>query len=609
VAVILTYRPPHRASFHDLPNLTTVLLAPLTDENIARLTATRLGADEIPLELLREVTLKCGGNPLYAEEHLKAMRDSGAIRFQDGQVRFNAAVAAVDVPKTLRGIIAARVARLAAGQRYLLQVAAIAGERWHSELVAAAAQEEPSAVVAAMQTRELDGIVQRVGPDEYMFAHGLVRQVLVESITLQARKELHAAITEAIIGLYPNRLDEMAERLARHHFEAGQYEEAVGALVRAARKLESESASDEAIAALLRAAEVAGMTAAPNHERVFGIYRELGELCFRNRDLELGAEIMEKALKLAETHNAAPYVARFCVMRGRMLVSTSKVEEGQRWLDQGQLVARSLTDASLSREAFIAKADADARSGEYEKAVALLKEALELPNSGPNRLRAQVTCLLQLAQTYARMDDHASAMQTLEQVKQLAAREPDALLEAQVLRLESQIHYHARDPAAVATAAARAMEVAREANAFYEVALNALNLGEAHLRMGDSKRAFAALRSSYEISVEHGYTRLLMSNMRLLGFIDAMRFSSAEGRARLLQAIDYAVEHEYVWDVIPGKYLLAIVDQARGDVDSARAALREVLSLAAQHGHRKYTQDSEAALRELDAGTPIKLPA
>ena len=90
-----------------------------------------------------------------------------------------------------------------------------------------------------------------------------------------------------------------------------------------------------------------------------------------------------------------------------------------------------------------------------------------------------------------------------------------------------------------------------------------------------------------------------MSNMRILGFIDATRFNSVEGRSRLTQAIDYATEHAYVWDIIQGKYLLAIVDQARGDTDSARATLREVLNLAVQHGHRKYTEDSEQALRQL----------
>jgi tetratricopeptide (TPR) repeat protein/tRNA A-37 threonylcarbamoyl transferase component Bud32 len=608
VGVILGYRPPYRPGWSDLPNFVEIRLGMLGDEDIARLTATRLGADEIPLELLREVTTKSGGNPLYAEEHLKALLDSGAIHFEDGQVRFNAEVADVEVPKSLRGIVASRIGRLGPLQRYLLQVAAIAGERWNVEIVAAAAQEEPRSVIDAIHAREMQGIVQRVGPDEYLFAHGLVRQVVLESITVQARREINTAITEAIVGLYPNRLDEMAERLARHYLEAGQHDEAVDALVRAARRFESESANEEAIAALQRAADVLATIASPDRERMFKIYEELAELCFRNRDLELGAQIMQKALAAAEAHNADKYVARFCVWRGRMLVSASRIEEGRRWLDQAQHVARGLTDASLSRDVFIAKADADARSGEFENAIGALQEALALAQRSGNRL-AQLRCLMPLALTCARMDDHASAMQTLERVKQLAGADSDALIEAQVLRLESQIHYHARDPQAVALAAAKAMEIAREANLFYECALNAHNMGEAFLRMGDFRRAFAALRNSYEIASEHGYTRLSMSNMRILGFIDATRFDSSEGRARLVQAIDYAIEHEFVWDIIPGKYLLAIVEQQRGEIESARAALREVLTLAVQHGHRKYTQDSEAALRELDAGLPIALPA
>jgi ATP/maltotriose-dependent transcriptional regulator MalT len=176
---------------------------------------------------------------------------------------------------------------------------------------------------------------------------------------------------------------------------------------------------------------------------------------------------------------------------------------------------------------------------------------------------------------------------------------------AHILRLESQIHYHARDPEGTARAAAKAVEVAREAGLHYETALNAHNMGEAFLRLGDYRRAFAALRSSYELASEHGYTRLQMSNMRMLGFIDATRFNSSEGRSRLVQAIEYATKHAYVWDIIQGKYLLAIVDQARNEPDTARKTLREVLNLAVQHGHRKYTEDSELALRQLDANVVI----
>ncbi|HEX2677679.1 MAG TPA: AAA family ATPase, partial [Polyangiales bacterium] len=607
VAVFLSYRPPYRPRWADLPSFQEIKLGPLTDDDIARLTATRLGADEIPFELLREVTTKSGGNPLYVEEYLKALSDSGAIRFEDGQVRFNAAVASVEVPKTLRGIVASRIARLGPVPRYLLQIAAIAGERFTSEIVAAAAEEDERTVAQALHANDMQGIVVRLGPQEYMFAHGLVQQVLVEGITLQARREIHSGIADAITALYPDRQDEMAERLARHHIEAGQHDAAVDFLVRAARRFEREAALDDAIVMMQRAIDVLSTIADPDRDRMFKIYEEIAELCFRARALTLGAQIMDRALKAAESHRADVYVARFCVWRGRMLVSASRIEEGRRWLDQAQHVARGLTDRELSREVLIAKADADARSGEFEKAVGSLREALELARAARDRT-AEIRCQMPLALTYARMSDHESAMRTLEQVRRLAAEEGDALTNVQVLRLESQIHYHARDPESTAKAAAKAMELAREAGLFYESALNAHNMGEAYLRVGDYRRAFAALRSSYEIASEHGYTRLQISNMRVLGFIDATRFASAEGRARLVQAIDYAVKHAYVWDIIQGKYLLAIVDQARGDVEGARGTLREVLNLAVQHGHRKYTEDSEQALRQLDAGVPITLP-
>ncbi|HET6334373.1 MAG TPA: AAA family ATPase, partial [Polyangiales bacterium] len=607
VAVMLGYRPPYRPRWVDLGNFEEVKVGPLSDDELARLIATRLGADEIPLELLREVTTKSAGNPLYAEEYLKALLDAEAIRFEDGQVRFNVEVVGVQVPKTLRGIVASRIARLDAMQRYLLQIAALAGERWNGEIVAAAAHEDPRAVSDAFAARDMQGIIVRSGPQEYMFAYGLARQVVIEGTTLEARREIHGAIAEAMAGMYPDRLDELAERLARHHLEAGQNDEAVDFLVRAAQRFERESAVDDAIAALQRAADVIATIASPDRERMFKIYEAIAELCFRNRDLELGEQIMQKALKAAESHKADSYVARFCVWRARMLVSSSRIEEGRRWLDQAQQIARGLNEPDLSRDVFIATADADARSGEFEKAVGSLKGALELARSEKS-LEAELRCLMPLALTYARMDDHESAMQTLSQVKRMAEAQGDALTDAQVLRLESQIHYHARDPEACARAAARAMEIAREANLHYETALNAHNMGEAFLRLGDYRRAFAALRSSYETATEHGFTRLQMSNMRNLGFIDATRFNSIEGRARLLQAIDYAVEHDYVWDIIQGRYLQAIVDQSTGDPEGARVALRECLNLAVQHGHRKYTEDSEQALRQLEENVPVALP-
>jgi tetratricopeptide (TPR) repeat protein len=341
--------------------------------------------------------------------------------------------------------------------------------------------------------------------------------------------------------------------------------------------------------------------------QVLDQYDRLAALLFRNRQLVEGNELMERALKAAENMRSQKHIARFCMWRGRMLVGASRIDEGRRWLDQAQHVARGLTDWELSRDVFLATADADARGGEFEKAVGFLREALQLSRDAGDR-SAELRCLMPLSLTYARMGDRHSALDTLEQAKRLGEARSDPSIMSQLYRLESQIHYHARDQEASAHAAARALEIAREVGLNHEAALNAHNMGEAFLRLGDHRRAFAALRNSYETAVENGYMRLQMSNIRALGFIDATRFGSAEGRARVVQAIEYAENHDFVWDVIQGKFFLAVIEQKRGDTEAARGRLREVLNLAAQHGHRNYIEDAENALRQLDGGESIDLP-
>lgn len=606
VAAIATFHPEHYPAFTELSEYTEITLSPLGDDEIARLTAARLGADEIPFELLREVSTKSGGNPLYVEEYLKALQESGAVDFEDGQVTYEPDVAHVKVPKSLRGIIASRVARLDAGTRYLLQVAALSGERFQPLVVASAAQEPLQAVESALAAPALGGIIADHGAKERAFAHRLVRQVVQESVTLKARREMHRALAEALEQHYPDRRDELAERLARHYEAAGVPFRAVEYLELAAQRLEEESALESAAAMLEEAIDLLSDTPNGDQARTFELYERVARLSFQSRRLNDGAQVMGRAIKRAEVAKSPSWQARFCMWRGRLLSAASRTEDGRHWLEQAQHLAHGLTDGLLSRDVFVALADVDARRGEFERAVGYLKEALKLSERLDEA--ARIGCLSPLALMYARMGDHAAALATYGEARALAEVLGEPATHCRLWRLLSQVHYHARDQKQSAVAAARAVEVAREANLSYFAALNAHHMGECYLRLDDHRRAFAALRSSYEVAVERGYTRLQMTNLRALGYIDAVRFGSAEGHSRVARAVAYAEAHDFVWDIIQGKYFLAGVEQVRGDTDAARALLREVLELAVEHGHRKYTEDAEAGLRQLEAGQPIGLP-
>lgn len=607
VVIFLCYQPQFVPRWSQAAWFTEIDLDSLSDHEVASLIASRLRFEEIPIELLREVSIKCGGNPLYIEEYLSSLIESGALTFDEGQVTFRPEAARAELPKTLRGMVASRVARLTPSARYLLQVASLAGERFNANEVAGASGEDMSVVSGALEELVAQGIVKHQGESVYAFANDLVPQVVREGVTLQARREMHLAIAVALEQLYPERLDEMAERLAHHYREAGAREKAVDYLVRAADRFEADYALAGAIASLVKAIEILQLMLSPERERMLALYERVAELSFLSADLLAGAERMERALKVAEGMGNEVYTARFSMWRGRLLVAASDVEEGRRWLDQARHVARAVPDNALSRDVLLATADAEARSGEYEKAVGMMREALQLARES-GEAEAEIGCLMPLAVTYSRMGDKQLALQALSEARVLAGELSDPYTDCRLFRLESRIHYFARDFAAAIKAAEKALELARENGFALESVLNAYNIGRAHLQMEDYKRAFASLRLSHDISQEHGFSRTQMANLRLLGYIDAFRFGSEEGRNRLLQGIAFAESRGYAWDTIRGHYLVALVDQQRGDLQKAFARLRSALKLAAEHGHRQTASDIERALRRLDAGERIELP-
>jgi serine/threonine protein kinase/predicted ATPase len=607
VVFILTYRPSDPGPWVRAASFTEVVIDPIAVEDVARLARHRLIANEMHDDLVNEIFVKTGGNPLYVEELLAAMREAGAIDVQDGIVLWKKGGTSVELPRTLRGLVASRVGKLPPGHRSILQVAVTFGPRFVPELVARAAEQDEPTVRTVLAVLEERGIVRVMSPSEYMFAHDLVREVLYEGIALDERPALHAAVASAIESLRPAEVEAVVDRLAHHHREAGNRDAAIRYTIRAAERFEAEHALDAAIDAYLSAIDLLNMGSTPDRSSVLMLYTRIGELAIRTRSAESVAERLAHALELAESLNRDDYVARFSMMRGRLLNKASRFQEGRMWLERAQAVAKKRGDRGLMRDVALAAAEAHARNGEYKIVVEYAIEALELSRATDD-VGAQVRCLLNVSPAYAALGQTDLAMDALRELEHLIGDPPDRLVEVELFKVRSLVFHQIGDQEGRVEAARRAMELAKEYGFPYEMAVNAHNLGEFLLRVGEDKRAFSALRLSYEVASEHGFARLLWLNVCLLGFLDAMRFNSDQGKQRMAQAIRYAEERGYTWDLIGDKYLLALVEQKLGDLDAARGLLREVIQLAGNHGHLRMCDDAEQGMRALDAGEPISMP-
>jgi tetratricopeptide (TPR) repeat protein len=603
IVVALAHRPGFSHAWREPSRFHEVVLQPFSDDDVARLVATRLAAEEVPAELLREVTLKSSGNPLYVEEYLKALADSGALEVREGRVNLQMHIAQTEVPKSLRGLVSSRLARLSATDRHFLQIGAVAGGKFAPELLMQVSGEGPGAVIEACATLEGKGLLARIG-SELVVANELVVEVLREGLTLESRRELHGAIAAALESLYAQRLDEVADRLATHYRESGDRGRALEYLVRAAERGASEQPRT-ALHHLQRAIDLASTAAQRDATRLLDLYIRYGSICLAARFLHEGAQKLTPAIELAESLSRDEALTKLCLLRGRMLVQAYEIDEAMQWLDRAEQTARQIQDVTLERDATIARAEASSRRGERLLAIAGFERALELCEATGDRDR-QLRCLIHLALAHGTGGEHERGLSRVQAARDLLARRPDRAIECELLTSESVVHFYAKNYGAALETSTHALELSKEFELPYYAAVSAHNIGETHVRLGDFKRAFSSLRYSYEVARDNGIEHVQYANLRVLG-IDALNFGSPDGRHRIVEATEFAERKRAIWEWVQGRLMLAIVDQAQGALDAARQGLRDALRVAVDHGYGTYAEQLTTALEALDRNERIEL--
>jgi class 3 adenylate cyclase/tetratricopeptide (TPR) repeat protein len=172
--------------------------------------AAELIGDQVSGELRERIARAAGGNPLFISEML-AMA---------------AGEAEVDVPPSLKALLAARLDQLDEAERKVLERGAVEGEIFHRGAVQALAPEE------AQVTTRLAGLVRRelirpdraqlAGDDGYRFRHLLIRDAAYDALPKAIRADLHARFA-AWLDQHGQALVERDEIVGYHLEQATRY--------------------------------------------------------------------------------------------------------------------------------------------------------------------------------------------------------------------------------------------------------------------------------------------------------------------------------------------------------------------------------------------------
>ncbi len=208
--------------------VTRIWLERLTDEDTSRLVRSLPETAGVGEALIELVVRRAEGNPFFAEELARLL--VYATPFDPG----GAPGGGLALPRSIQAVIAARVDALSAAAKTALADAAVMGQTfWTGALIALASGESPAVDEALIELLERQ-LVRRVhdasvrDEDEYVFCHGMVRDVIYHQLPRAARALKHEAFARWIEAKTGERAGDVADVLARHYGTAAELARATG---------------------------------------------------------------------------------------------------------------------------------------------------------------------------------------------------------------------------------------------------------------------------------------------------------------------------------------------------------------------------------------------
>jgi tetratricopeptide (TPR) repeat protein len=568
-------------------------LGDLSPGEVERLVALRLGVDTPPDELLRFVRARASGHPLFVEEVIKGLVDGSAISVADRRVVTMKLVGQdLALPKTLRGLVASRLARLGVADRTTLQAAAVLGDPIDTGVLASMLGQAPPVLersIAALKER--DFIVDR-GPTGLSFSSPIVPEIVVDALTPEAAREMHAAAGQALEKAAGDQAPEYAARIARHLYEAGQRERAATYFARSAERRIATCQLEAAARDYSHAIALADPTARPSAELTAWL-ENLAAAVRIVRSSPDATDLCNRVIERVDEQGVRAERVRVRVAAGHIFAAVEHMEESRRRLAQAKAIAGS--EERLLKLVLIAEVELATSKGDFKRAWERLQQLRRVAqNLSDDQEKHRIA--LYFAQASAALGDRPTALEGLEEAVGLLPQDGTAAVER--MRVRAVVDHFTKDFQSAVLHCEKAIEMARELGLTYEVMVNMHNLGASLVALEDLPRAYGAFQQSLSLCEESSHERLANYNRMFLAFLDGLQ-GTADGEKLLLQGIAYAESKDFTWDIVGGHALLAKLLHRRGALEAARAEYEKARVKAASSGQRFVADDCERALVEL----------
>ena len=310
-----------------------ILLRPLGDADAAEVVANLLGRTGVPESVSERVVTAAEGNPLFVEQMISMLVDSGKLRAEDDGWVVIGDLAGMSVPPTIHALLAARLDLLKRDERSVIEPAAVVGAEFSAAAVSALVGEALVPHVPGhlneVERKQLieGGRITALDEDGYRFHHILIRDAAYQNLLKRQRSELHEKFVTWVDGVNRDRDrgQEFEEILAYHLEQAYRYLTELGPLDDHGRDLRDRAATRLGAA---------------------------GRRALARGDMSAAASLLRRAAAIADR---TPAQASLLVDLGEALTELGSFAEAEDSLEAAAAAAAAADDARLAAKAALAR--------------------------------------------------------------------------------------------------------------------------------------------------------------------------------------------------------------------------------------------------------------
>jgi class 3 adenylate cyclase/tetratricopeptide (TPR) repeat protein len=432
ILILMTLRQDGPLKWQDLAHCTVCAVEPLADEPAQQLVRSLMLPGLNIESLERQLVDRTKGNPLFIEECLSSLADTGALQQEQAAYRLVGSVTDIELPVTLRALLTSRIDRLAELEKDVLQAASVVGHVVPTELLELIVSIAPVRLRDALQRLHAGGFLRPSGSNadgsSYDFRHALTREAVYADMLISSRRELHATVLTAIEQHYHDRIAEHVESLTEHAIRAEAWEKAADYCRQSARKATFHNSNGEAVRFLEQA--LSALSRCPDGSEN------------RGAQIDVRLELRFPLFKLGRTDEVAQHLSSaaplaLALQDPRRLALLRTYESHIRWLfgesDEALAAARAAVEAAAAVPDRALEARARFQEGlvwmtrgEYSRAIDAIGGVLAYAQVGNNKAGSYpdaalaVTAQCYLSRINAEMGVFGAAQRHLNAARELS---------------------------------------------------------------------------------------------------------------------------------------------------------------------------------------------